>query len=128
MCRVVVEVFFVYVIVVITLIYYLSGGTHIHIYRYLHELSSTGPTCWKIKTSFHVTLARLKDLHSGVVIISVMLQVFPRLAERRFKVKWHPRFEHEYAHNWDVLAHMVKAIKLPTALFDREGLQVQPLI
>ena len=66
---------------------------------------------------------RLEDLRSGVVILSIMLRVFPSLSDRRFKIKWQPRFDHEQAQNWDTLSHMLKAVKLPTSLFDRDGLQ-----
>ena len=38
--------------------------------------------------------SRLEDLKSGVVIVSVMLSIFPRLSERRFRVHRSPRFAH----------------------------------
>ena len=67
--------------------------------------------------------AKLEDLRNGTVLLAVFFAVFPKLNERRVRVRWTPRFEHEEALNWDALEQLVLAIRLPAELFDRKGLQ-----
>jgi len=68
----------------------------------------------------------LEDLKNGTIILATLARIFPRLAERRYRVKWHPRFDWEHGLNWESIAQMCKTLKLPTELIDRSGLQVPP--
>ena len=65
----------------------------------------------------------LEDLRSGTIILATLARIFPRLAERRYRVKWHPRFDWENGLNWESIAQMCQTLKLPTELIDRSGLQ-----
>jgi hypothetical protein len=66
----------------------------------------------------------LEDLKNGTIILATLTRIFPLLAERRYRVKWHPRFDWEHGLNWESIAQMCQALKLPTELIDRSGLQV----
>ena len=65
----------------------------------------------------------LEDLKSGTIMLAVLAKIFPRLAERRFRVKWQPRFDWEHGLNWEAIAQMCTTLKLPAELIDRSGLQ-----
>ena len=66
----------------------------------------------------------LEDLKNGTIILATLERIFPRLAERRYRVKRHPRFDWEHGLNWESIAQMCQTLKLPTELIDRSGLQV----
>jgi hypothetical protein len=66
----------------------------------------------------------LEDLKNGTIILATLDRIFPRLAERRYRVKRHPRFDWEHGLNWESIAQMCQTLKLPTELIDRSGLQV----
>ena len=67
--------------------------------------------------------SRLEDLKSGVVLLAVLFRVFPKLVERRLRVRWTPKFDHEQMLNWDAIEHAIASLRLPSELFDRPGLQ-----
>ena len=67
--------------------------------------------------------ARIEDLRTGEVIFSLFLNIFPRLTKRHYRILRKPRFPHEEQLNWDAVSQMVRAVKLPSELYDREGLQ-----
>ena len=64
-----------------------------------------------------------EDLKSGVALLGVCSRVFPRLSERRFRMKLAPRYEWEQGLNWESVGQMMAAVKLPSELFDKGGLQ-----
>ena len=66
----------------------------------------------------------LEDLKSGTIVLATLARIFPRLAERRYRVKWRPKFDWEHGLNWESIAQMCQTLKLPTELIDRGGLQV----
>ena len=66
--------------------------------------------------------SRLEDLKNGVVLLAVLFKVFPRLVEKKLRMRWAPRFDHEVVLNWDAIEHAVNHLRLPGELFDREGL------
>ena len=66
---------------------------------------------------------KLEDLRNGTALLGIFLKVFPKLAEKKLRIRWTPRFDHEEALNWDALEQAVLAIRLPPELFDRKGLQ-----
>ncbi len=67
--------------------------------------------------------SRLGDLKSGVVVLALLFKVFPRLVERKLRMRWTPRFDHEITLNWDAIEHAIASLRLPAELFDRDGLQ-----
>ena len=47
--------------------------------------------------------SRLEDLKNGVVLLAVLFKVFPRLVEKKLRMRWAPRFDHEVVLNWDAI-------------------------
>ena len=61
--------------------------------------------------------------HDCGALLGVCSRVFPRLSERRFRMKLAPRYEWEQGLNWESVGQMMAAVKLPSELFDKGGLQ-----
>ena len=66
--------------------------------------------------------SRLEDLKSGVVLLAVLFKVFPKLMEKKLRVRWAPRFDHEVMLNWDSIEQAIGHLRLPSELFDKPGL------
>ena len=66
--------------------------------------------------------SKLEDLRSGVVLLGVLFKVFPLLAEKKMRVRWAPRFDHEVLVNWDSIEQAIAHLHLPAELFDKPGL------
>ena len=99
-----------------------AGKTEASVARSEAPVGKNELLAWAQKTS-GLPCAKIEDLKSGEVVFSVMRRIFPRLSKRHFRVIEKPRFAHEEQLNWDAVSQMVRAVKLPSELYDREGLQ-----
>ena len=77
---------------------------------------------WAADTS-ELPCTRLEDLKSGVVLLALLYKIFPKLIDRKLRMRWAPKFDHEQTMNWDAIEHAIALLRLPSELFDREGLQ-----
>lgn len=77
---------------------------------------------WAADTS-ELPCSRLEDLKSGVVLLALLYKIFPKLIDRKLRMRWAPKFDHEQTMNWDAIEHAIALLRLPSELFDREGLQ-----
>eukprot|EP00741_Cyanophora_paradoxa_P023855 tig00021680_g23042.t1 len=67
---------------------------------------------------------RVEDLKDGVVLVRILLQVFPRIAQmRRLKFKATPRGEWERRENWESVEAALEELRVPPKLVDAEGVQ-----